>query len=169
MLIDDKKSNSKNSKNQLEITDMMLDNNSEFYLNMKPKTIKAENMKKIKFYQDYEQINEKETNEFFHTNKILRSNSVDLYKKHNQKKKAITENNNKIDNNGNEDKNNTGKSNKKVTFSKSKFVTIIDVKSYKQYNKENTCKDPYEIINNNLDSGNNVNENEKVVCSCFIL
>jgi hypothetical protein len=178
MLNDGKNPNSRSTINQIEITDLMLDNNSEFYLNMKPKTIKAEIMKKIKFYQDYGQINEKESNEFFHSNKILRSNSVELYKKHNQKKKkVINENNTKIDNNGNDivqiiDKNNAqniGKSNKKVTFLKSQFVTIIDVESYKQYNQENTCKDPYEGINNNLDSDKNVNGNERVVCSCFIM
>ena len=175
MLNGEKNPNSKKSINQIEITEIMLDNNSEFYLNMKPKTIKAENMKKIKFYQDYGQINEKESNEFFHSNKILRSNSVELYKKHNQKKKkVIDENNVNIGNNGNDivDKNNVqkiGKSNKKVTFLKSQFVTIIDVESYKQYNAENTCKDPYEGINNNLDSDNNVIENERVVCSCFIM
>ncbi len=56
-----------------------------------------------------------------------------------------------------------------MTFLKSQFVTIIDVESYKQYNAENTCKDPYEGINNNLDSDNNVIENERVVCSCFIM
>jgi len=175
MLNGEKNPNSKKRINQIEITEIMLDNNSEFYLNMKPKTIKAENMKKIKFYQDYGQINEKESNEFFHSNKILRSNSVELYKKHNQKKKkVIDENNVNIGNNGNDivDKNNVqkiGKSNKKVTFLKSQFVTIIDVESYKQYNAENTCKDPYEGINNNLDSDNNVIENERVVCSCFIM
>ena len=76
MLNDGKNPNSRSTINQIEITDLMLDNNSEFYLNMKPKTIKAENMKKIKFYQDYGQINEKESNEFFHSNRILRSNSV---------------------------------------------------------------------------------------------
>ncbi len=112
MLNGEKNPNSKKSINQIEITEIMLDNNSEFYLNMKPKTIKAENMKKIKFYQDYGQINEKESNEFFHSNKILRSNSVELYKKHNQKKKkVIDENNVNIGNNGNDivDKNNVQK------------------------------------------------------------
>ena len=178
MLNEDKNPNSQKGINRIEITDLMLDNNTEIYINMKPKTIKAENMKKIKFYQDYGQLNEKESIEFFQANKILRSNSVELYKKHNQKKKkTINESNTKINNNGNDiieiiDKNNIlkiGKSNKKVSFLKSQFVTIIDVESYKKYNQENTCKDPYEGIINNLDIEHNINENERVVCSCFIM
>ena len=60
MLNKDKKPNSKNNINQIEITDIMQDNNDEFYLNMRPKTIKSEKMKKMQFYQDYGQINEKE-------------------------------------------------------------------------------------------------------------
>ena len=176
MLNEDKKPNSNKNINQIEITDIMQDNNDEFYLNMRPKTIKYEEMKKIKFYQDYGQINEKERNELFHTNKILRSNSVELYKKYNQKeKKTINESNTNINNNGNDtteiiDKNNIQKI-KKVSFLKTQFVTIIDVESYKKYNEQNTCKDPYEGINNYLDNESNVNENEheRVVCCCFIM
>ena len=174
MLNEDKKPNSKKNINQIEITDIMQDNNDEFYLNMRPKTIKSEKMKKMQFYQDYGQINEKERNELFRTNKILRSNSFELYKKYNQKKKkTINESSTKINNNGNDtteiiDKNNIQKI-KKVSFLKTQFVTIIDVESYKKYNEQNTCKDPYEGINNNLDCNNKVNEYEKVVCCCFIM
>ena len=172
MLNEDKKPNSKKNINQIEITDIMQDNNDEFYLNMRAKTLKSEEMKKIKFYQDYGQINEKERNELFHTNKILRSNSVELYKKYNQKKKkTINERNTKINNNGNDtteiiDKNNIQKI-KKVSFLKTQFFTIIEVESYKKFNERNTCKDPYEGINNNLVSDNNLNE--RVVCCCFIM
>ena len=35
---------------------------------------------------------------------------------------------------------------KKVTFLEPNFITIIDVESYKKYNEENTCKDPFEDI-----------------------
>ena len=84
----------------------------------------------------------------------------------------------------NEKKNNNinvinGKKIKKVSFLMPKFVTIIDVESYKQFNAENTCKDPFEdLIKNNNSKGNNVtssnkdkqlNDKERVVCSCFII
>ena len=80
MLNGEKNPNSKKSINQIEITEIMLDNNSEFYLNMKPKTIKAENMKKIKFYQDYGQINEKKVMNFFILIKYLEAIQLNYIK-----------------------------------------------------------------------------------------
>ena len=56
------------------------------------------------------------------------------------------------------------------------FVTIIDVESYKKFNAENTCKDPFEnmeIVNGHINIKNNNDDDEadgktKVLCSCFI-
>ena len=48
-------------------------------------------------------------------------------------------------------------------------MTIIDVESYKKYNEANTSKDPYDdLLKNNNNNGKKDNENEKVVCSCFV-
>ena len=71
--------------------------------------------------------------------------------------------------------------NKKVSFPKN-FVTFIDVESYKQFNIENTSKDPFEdmeFLNNihnkyniNINTNDNKNEvdegKERVTCSCLI-
>ena len=70
------------------------------------------------------------------------------------------------------------RSNKKVSFLKPKFVTIIEVESYKKYNELNTSKDPYAELfknmtqnNNNNDINNEKKENgkESINCSCFII
>lgn len=63
--------------------------------------------------------------------------------------------------------------NKKVVFLPN-FVTIIDVESYKKFNEENTCKDPFEnmeIINGHINIKNNDDEDDgkaRVLCSCII-
>ena len=62
--------------------------------------------------------------------------------------------------------------NKKVSFPKD-FLTIIDVESYKKYNEENTCKDPFEnmeFVNGRL-INTKKNDDEphgkaSVLCSC---
>ena len=64
---------------------------------------------------------------------------------------------------------------KKVTFPKN-FVSIVDVESYKKYNEENTCKDPFEDaefmknINNIINNNKNDEEDGKAraTCSCII-
>ena len=80
---------------------------------------------------------------------------------------------------------------KKVTFLKHNFVTIIDVESYKKYNEENTSKDPFDdlqfvkninninninininINNNNINNKKNEKEGDenkvRLNCTCFI-
>ena len=50
---------------------------------------------------------------------------------------------------------------KKVKFLEPEFVQIIEVESYKKYNMENTCKDPFF-------PDNKKEEKTKFMCSCFI-
>ena len=183
--------NNKNEKkkraiiNETDVLDIILNNNdSDDFENIKSQTIKASNSKKIKFFQNYH-MDENEENIFM--NKLKRCNSVDLYKRHNREKKLKKnqeKNKNKIEDNSEDNKiipyenNKNGKKIKRVSFLKPKFVTIIDVESYKKYNEQNTSKDPYEeYINNNNNQANNNNNNnktkkengkEKVICSCFI-
>ena len=55
-------------------------------------------------------------------------------------------------------------------------MKVIYVESYKKFNAENTCKDPFEnmeIVNGQLSIKTNNNDDEadgktKVLCSCFI-
>jgi hypothetical protein len=82
----------------------------------------------------------------------------------------IEKNTNRIDDNLFEIYQKDGKQNKRVTFLESKFVTIIEVESYKKYNEINACKDPYEKFYKNNDTGNNCClGNDKVNCSCLIV
>ena len=62
---------------------------------------------------------------------------------------------------------------KKVKFMEPMFVNIIEVESYKKYNEENTCKDPFEnmeFVNGRL-INTKKNDDEphgkaSVLCSC---
>ena len=114
-----------------------------------------------------------------------RSNSIKLYKSHQKdkqrreslKKGSIKELKNEDiynsmqDNNGS---NRTLKTNKKKVEFLPNFVTIIDVESYKKFNAENTCKDPFEdadFLNGNINLINNDDEVDgktRLNCSCFI-
>lgn len=116
---------------------------------------------------------------------IKRSNSIKLYKRHQKdkqrreslKKESIKELKNEDiynsipDNNGS---NRTLKTTKKKVEFLPNFVTIIDVESYKKFNAENTCKDPFEdadFLNGNINLINNDEEVEgktRLNCSCFI-
>ena len=160
-----------------DIIDIIINNDSEEkYEIIKSERIKGFNINKNNFFQNGEQLNENETNDFIQYNTRKRSNSVDIYKRRNKEKKLK----NNIDNNcPNDNYNidiNNNKKNKKVTFKNPDYLTIIDVESYKQYNLENTAKDPYyDNCNNNNDNDNNNNNNEKkkrekekVVCSCLV-
>jgi hypothetical protein len=125
--------------------------------------------------------------------RIKRSNSIKLYKRHKflkeQKKKE--KNNNGDLKSGIENENiikekekaEVSKKGKKVSFLEPNFVTIIDVESYKQFNIENTSKDPFEDLEflknihniNNYNINININNNkdeddgkERVNCSCLI-
>ena len=115
---------------------------------------------------------------------VKRSNSIKLYKKH---KKDKDKKNSSNKDNDIEVKDKAGdifeisdykkkkknkNTNKKVSFPKD-FLTIIDVESYKKYNEENTCKDPFEnmeFVNGRL-INTKKNDDEphgkaSVLCSC---
>ena len=176
-----KNSNSKKELNENDLMDIILNNDSEDFKDIQFHSIKATNMKKIKFFRNNIEMDESEIEEFIPFNRLKRSNSVDIYKKRKEKKLKNSKENNDISNNNIiendkiEFKN--GKKIKKVSFLKPKFVVIIDVESYKQFNMANTAKDPMEFLlnnNNNINNhninNNNKNENDKerVVCSCNI-
>ena len=167
MSIENKKSRSKSVKDPNEIL-KMLNNNNEYLLNSRTK-LKAENVKKINNARGYEQINENEDENYILHHKFHRSNSVDIYKKHKMKKNNQT--------NKNDDIYECFRTNKKVSFLKPQFITIIEVESYKKYNELNTIKDPYAEIFKNLGNKNNNNMNNKqkengkesINCSCYII
>ena len=167
MSIENKKSRSKSVKDPNEIL-KMLNNNNEYLLNSRTK-LKAENVKKINNARGYEQINENEDENYILHHKFHRSNSVDLYKKHKMKKSNKTNKNDEIYE--------CFRKNKKVSFLKPQFITIIEVESYKKYNELNTIKDPYAEIfksvginyNNNKNNEQKENGKESINCSCHII
>ena len=180
---------SKKDANENIDMDMMLNNKAESYRITKNEKMKANHKGNKKCLIDYEE--NKEDNENALITRRKRSNSINLYKKRRKNKernikKRISrkdldnsiENENKI-----AKKSSKNLRGKKVTFLKPNFVTIIDVESYKKYNEENTCKDPFEDIefsnNMNLDHINkNISKNiedeeevdgkERVQCTCSI-
>ena len=166
MSIENKKSRSKSVKDPNEIF-KILNNNNEYLLNSRTK-LKAENAKKINNARGYEQINENEDENYILHHKFHRSNSVDIYKKHKMKKSNKANKNDEIYE--------CFRKNKKVSFLKPQFITIIEVESYKKYNELNTIKDPYAEIfqnmgknNNNINNEKKENGKESINCSCFII
>ena len=189
------KNKSKNNSKVKDNLDMIMNNNEETFQSIKNQKIKGENNDK-KGLINYEEIKDKD--EIILQSKTRkRSNSVDLYKKQQREKakKNKKESNKSIkiinNNNINEACENTnlninkissknirnGKI-KKVTFPKN-FVNIIDVESYKKFNEENTCKDPFEdmeflkkIKNMNLNNNNEDDDEDdgkaRANCSCLI-
>jgi hypothetical protein len=190
-----------NSKEKVNL-DNMNNNDKESYLILKHKKIKIDRPTKKKRILNFEEIkNNEEDIPDIRTRK--RSDSVDLYKKkrreREREKEKEKENKNKKESKKESTKNikinnsniynisenvNTRKSSKslkngkekKVSFSKN-FVTIIDVESYKKFNEENTCKDPFEDleflekIKNGvirLDEEEEPDGKARVNCSCFI-
>ena len=110
---------------------------------------------------------------------LKRSNSIKLYKRH-AKEKERRESLKKESNKGllpdlsNKEKvKKVNKTNKRVAFSPD-FVKIIDVESYKKFNEENTCKDPFdnmEFVNGTIKINHNddeANGKAKALCTCFI-
>ena len=117
---------------------------------------------------------------------VKRSNSIKLYKKH---KKDKDKKNSSNKDNDIEVKDKAGdifeisdykkkkknkNTNKKVSFPKD-FLTIIDVESYKKYNEENTCKDPFEnmefvngILVSTKKKDDEPNGKASVLCSCVL-
>ena len=186
-----KNDNNSNRKiDEKDIIDMIIDNNSEDLKNIKSHPLKMKNIKKSNIPQENQQTNENITDELFPTYK--RRNSINLYKKNKVEKKNNNENynlsktndktstnilndkdiTNKINDNSQDNQEKSKKSKKKVKFNEPNFVEIINVESYKQFNMENTSKDPYEDLYND-DNNNNKekkdNGKERVICSCFIL
>ena len=123
---------------------------------------------------------------------IKRMNSIKLYQKHNKEKERRNSLEKEIDKDTKDKSGDiinvpevTGK-NKAIKIAKNvkqkkveflpNFVKVIYVESYKKFNAENTCKDPFEnmeIVNGQLSIKTNNNGDEadgktKVLCSCFI-
>ena len=197
--IEESKNKPKNNSKEKVNLDNMHNNNKESYLILKHKKIKIDRPIKNKSILNFEVIkNNEEDIPDIRTRK--RSDSVDLYKKKRREREKENKNkkeskkestkNVKINNNSNiyniSENINTKKSSKslkngkekKVSFPKN-FVTILDVESYKKFNFENTCKDPFEDseflekIQNGLIRLDDKEEEEpdgkaRVNCSCFI-
>ena len=191
--------------NEDENLDMMLNNNTESYKIMRNQKVKPDSKGNKRCLINYEENKFEEDDIIVRTRK--RSNSVDLYKKHKKERERRNKlknnniNNDNIKNEKNGDiyniendtkeiskKNSKNLKCKKVSFLSPNFVTIIDVESYKKFNEENTCKDPFEDIellnnhiaymdkiNNNNNNNININNNnleddgkERVQCTCTI-
>ena len=191
------KNKSKNHSKDKNNLDMLMNNNDESYLAAKNQKIKGENMKKKKGSINYEEEKNDEYIPDPRTRK--RSNSVDLYKKQKREREKKNKNNKesnknvKLNNNNiyevaestnpitirKSSKNIKNGKEKRVTFPK-KFVTIIDVESYKKFNEENTSKDPFEdmefLKNLKIDNINNKKFEDdeeddgkaRATCSCLI-
>ena len=202
MKISDIQSNnkSKNDLEQKEKLDMLLNDNSDSYQINRFEKQKTDNSGS-KTYISYEES--KNSEDIIPPKTLKRSNSIKLYKKHKKEKEAKdqikNESTKSIKNNDNNDniyieaendnkskniKENKSTKNlktKKVTFLEPNFLVIINVESYKKFNAENTCKDPFE----DMDLGNNIinninysnyhkndkdeDEKERVNCSCSCL
>ena len=145
--------------------------------------IYSKNNSKIKSLKNQQEKNENkkdDDNEVGIAVKTLkRSNSIKLYKKHAREKERRESLKKESDKQILQDKSNIGrvkktnKPAKKVAFSPD-LVEIIDVESYKKFNEENTCKDPFDnmkFINGTISVNHNDDEEDgkaKVLCSCSI-
>ena len=145
--------------------------------------IYSKNNSKIKSLKNQQEKNENkkdDDNEVGIAVKTLkRSNSIKLYKKHAREKERRESLKKESDKQILQEISNiervkkTNKPAKKVAFSPD-LVEIIDVESYKKFNEENTCKDPFEnmeIINGHINIKNNDDEDDgkaRVLCSCII-
>ena len=180
---------SKNDVSENMDLEMMLNNKAESYRITKNEKMKANHKGNKKCLIDYEE--NKDDNESTLVIRRKRSNSINLYKRQRKSKESkIKKRISRKDLGNNIEKENKlpKKSSKnlrgkKVSFLKPNFVTIIDVESYKKYNEENTCKDPFEDMeysnNMNLDHINKINSRnmkdeeeidgkERVQCTCSI-
>ena len=145
--------------------------------------IYSKNNSKIKSLKNQQEKNENkkdDDNEVGIAVKTLkRSNSIKLYKKHAREKERRESLKRESDKEILKDLSNiekvkkTNKPAKKVAFSPD-LVEIIDVESYKKFNEENTCKDPFdnmEFVNGTISVNHNDDEEDgkaKVLCSCSI-
>ena len=145
--------------------------------------IYSKNNSKIKSLKNQQEKNENkkdDDNEVGIAVKTLkRSNSIKLYKKHAREKERRESLKKESDKQILQDISNiervkkTNKPAKKVAFSPD-LVEIIDVESYKKFNEENTCKDPFdnmEFVNGTIKINHNddeANGKAKALCTCFI-
>ena len=145
--------------------------------------IYSKNNSKIKSLKNQQEKNENkkdDDNEVGIAVKTLkRSNSIKLYKKHAREKERRESLKRESDKEILKDLSNiekvkkTNKPAKKVAFSPD-LVEIIDVESYKKFNEENTCKDPFdnmEFVNGTIKINHNddeANGKAKALCTCFI-
>ena len=148
------------SKNEIKSEDKK--NEDDDYFVVPVKTIKRSNS--IKLYKRHKKENERRNNLKNENSKDIKEtkdktgNIFDVTEKYVSKRKSKNS------------KNNRGK---KVAFLPN-FVTIIDVESYKKFNEENTCKDPFdnmEFVNGTIKINHNddeANGKAKALCTCFI-
>ena len=145
--------------------------------------IYSKNNSKIKSLKNQQEKNENkkdDDNEVGIAVKTLeRSNSIKLYKKQareKERRESLKKESNKgllPDLSNKEKVKKINKTNKRVAFSPD-LVEIIDVESYKKFNEENTCKDPFdnmEFINGTISVNHNDDEEDgkaKALCTCFI-
>ena len=151
-------------KSSIEKNNTCIDSKRRDQTSSKNETTKGEKNYENRSATDSEEKNDDKT--------PIRKSSISLYKnKKLQKKieKIVKETQGNL--NSNIDKQQTtnkGKvSTKKVTFSKTNFLNIINVESYKKYNAENTCEDPFEDIKK-TDKNQQSNDHVNVNCTCFI-
>ena len=186
------KTKKNNNADETDKVEILQSSNSESYQIMKNQTPKtnSQGQKTLVNYEDNKNI---DNDDIIISKTLERTDSLKLYKKH---KKEKEEQNNDIINVNKKGiirkeslfkkqakpNNDNKKENKRVTFLEPEFLTIIDVESYKKFNEENTCKDPFEDMDflNNLNNLNNYNINinnnkkneendgkERINCTCF--
>ena len=156
-----------NNADETDKYEMLQNSNSESYQIMKNQTpkINSQGQKTLINYEDNKNI---DNDNIIISKTLERTDSLKLYKKH--KKEKEDKNNDLINVNKKgiirkeslfkkqaKSNNDNKKENKRVTFLEPEFLTIIDVESYKKFNAENTCKDPFEDLDylNNLNNLNN--------------
>ena len=163
---------------------MELSNNIPTQKDFKVNQSELKEMNNLKFeLNENSKINEEQAQNIVRPirTSIKRNNSIKLYKKQqNERHKKDVNYKEEVKNNdfykASSNKNLTLKNvNKKVVFLPN-FLTIIDVESYKKFNEENTCKDPFyniELLNHpinidNKEDGDEYDGKVRVQCSCFI-
>ena len=190
--MENKKSSKTKSDNQTTDKDDSKANiNNTSLTKSKSKTSKSYNKSPQKNEIKKEQKKDDDEDDFVLPVKtIKRSNSIKLYKKHKreqERRNSLKKENEKDTKDKSGDifnvaevegakrtrKGSKNGKQKKVAFLPN-FVSIIDVESYKKFNAENTCKDPFEnmeIINGHINIKNNDDEADgksRVLCSCII-
>ena len=149
------------------------------------KSKSKDQIKQIKGIKSEDKKNDDEDDFVLPVKTIKRSNSIRLYKRQHKekerreslKKESLNDEEKDEVLNATPDKNESNRAckttKKKVTFLPN-FLTIIDVESYKKFNEENTCKDPFDdpnFLNGHINLNYNDDEEDgktRLQCSCFI-